>query len=192
MPSITATDTFSVNGGPPVLGELRIDQPVEWVRSERATKPDPTWELVDEAGHFHAFDSDGKLPTLIGTRVPMPCDGSCGGVCGGEGYTVVRYTCRACEQEIEPRWIPDMAARTTGVAVPLLKEWTLALQGGRDLAALPRDQVSVRGGDCFGFGQVTDRHMTSDGMNEPTVEVTISGAGPWAKRLPMTAPSPVE
>jgi hypothetical protein len=191
MPSIplpAATETFSVNGGPAVLGELRIDEQVEWVRSERATKPDPTWELVDEAGHFHAFDEGGKLPTLIATSVPMPCDGSCGGVCGGEGYTVTRYTCRACEQEIEPRWIPDMAARTTGVPVPLMKEWTLVLRGDHDLAELPHDRVSIRGQDGFGFGWVADRHMTHD-LHGTAAEVTISGDGPWAKRLIASRPT---
>src|SRR5215207_2373464 len=91
MPSITATDTFSVNGGPPIVGELRISQPVELVRSMYATKPDPRWAHYDTRRHFHAFGEDGKLPTLTATSIPMPCEGSCGGICGGEGYHVTRY-----------------------------------------------------------------------------------------------------
>jgi hypothetical protein len=177
----------SINDGPLLPAVYEVDQQVLDISSDRATKPDPAWSLVDDAGHFHAFDADGSLPTLDGTRVPMPCDGSCGGVCEGEGYSVTRYTCRACGQEVRPVWVPDVAARTA--TMPGMKDWSVQVefhdqpppQWKRD------DLVSVRleddpEGVRFGLGYCVGRSVAR-GLDGVVVTVTISGAGPLGTRM---------
>jgi len=185
MPA-TITASFSIDGGPPVRGRLEVDQHVEWVRSERATRPDPAWEFTDDASHWHAFAKDGELPTLRGTSVQVPCDGSCGGVCGGEGYTVVRYTCRACDQEVQPNYLPDWEARTRGTPVLGLKEWSVQIEDAWSDAYQLGKAVSVRhdaaGTTLFGIGAIANLERTFDGTTD-LMTATIAGTGPLGQRL---------
>lgn len=107
----------SINDGPFFPAELTTGADVEMIRSETAVKPDPAWEHVDSHGHFHAFAEDGKTPTLATWLEQMPCDGSCGGVCEGEGYSEERWKCAICDEAVEPRFVPDEDARDTGIPV---------------------------------------------------------------------------
>jgi len=185
MPTATITASFSINGRAPVRGQLEVEQHVERVRSERATKPDPSWEFTDEAGHWHAFASEGELPTLTGTPVDVPCDGSCGGLCGGEGCRIVRYNCRGCGQEVQPEYVPDWEARTRGVQVFGLKEWRVTIEDTWSDAYETGRAVSVRHDTDavthFGIGVIVNLSV-SDGSTA-MVTVTIVGTGPLGQRL---------
>lgn len=81
------------------------DREVVWSQGPR---PAPRWEFTDGNGHYHGWSEDkhDPYPTLEAVSEPQPCDGSCGGVCRGEGYSTTRYFCRACREEIEPGVIP--------------------------------------------------------------------------------------
>lgn len=137
--------------------EIEIRNDIEYVRSDVAVKPDPEWEFVDDTGHFHAFAEGGKLPTLQSERVAMPCDGSCGGVCEGEGYTVLRWTCRICGQEVEPGYAPDEKARGMGVPIVTSKKAQVKVVSTKPIGERRREvSLRVRVGDeeLFGVGLI--------------------------------------
>lgn len=97
--------------------------PVDYVRSATAVKPDIDWAYTDGHGHTHRWH-DGTLPTLVASNLQVDCDGSCGGVCGGEGYTTTQYHCVECEGLVEPGYVPDYQARTQGVRYSYGREST--------------------------------------------------------------------
>ncbi|MBO4272370.1 hypothetical protein [Microbispora triticiradicis] len=170
------TATASINNGQEWPCDVTIEQDVEYVRSELAMKPDPGWEFIDDAGHFHAFAEDGELPTLNSERVDVPCDGSCGGVCQGEGYTELRWTCRICEQEVKPGYVPDYKARTLGEPIALpLQAWLTITSTEPVTNSRGEVSVRVRYGDqeLFGTGFVVNRGGSGgpDGMR---LQTTIS------------------
>lgn len=125
--------SVTINNGAPLPASLTIDQDVEMVRSDRATKPDPSWSYIDDSGHFHAYTQGGETPTLDRRAEHVDCDGSCGGVCEGEGYTIDRYYCQICSQHVEPRFIPDYEARDIGVPVYTRRSATLIIQSDAPL-----------------------------------------------------------
>lgn len=133
----TVDVAVSINGTAEVLGCLEITQEVEMVASLFASKPDPTWEHTDDAGHYHAWTGDGKLPTLEVKVEHKPCDGSCGDTCGGEGYTVIHYHCRICQVELQPGKLPDQEPHP----VFGLKTWSLTVQ--MPLDGPPAEQVRL-------------------------------------------------
>lgn len=101
-----------IDGAEPVGCELHVVREVLDV-STNLPKPDPSWSMVDDAGHFHAYDQSAdkrrewdNYPTLKRLTRHHDCDGSCGGVCGGEGYDSTYFTCRVCDVEIDPGVIP--------------------------------------------------------------------------------------
>jgi hypothetical protein len=183
----------SINNGEPLPGRLTITQDWIRVRFEHSTKPDPSWAFVDDAAHWHAFaepEDDTKtaeLPTLDRKRVEVPCDGSCGGVCDGT-YSIARFTCRVCGQEVEPRWISDEDARDVGKLIPGLKDWELEVESyDRILRYQVNDKLSIRmdadAGTFFGIGLAADhstQYSSSEGVHS---KVTIYSAGPLGKRL---------
>lgn len=120
-------ETTVVVDGHEYVGTLTVEQERIFVGSDRATKPDPSWEFVDKAGHWHAFAMDGELPTLERYEKRVPHDGSCGGVCEGEGTVEVRYRCRACGKRVRPAWVPDEAARTA--TMPGRQSWSVTIKG---------------------------------------------------------------
>lgn len=142
IPEVQQTEAI-INDGTPWPCEVTIDQ--EWINvsSDRAVKPDAKWTHIDGNDHFHAFATKGELPTLKRETVEVPCDGSCGGECNGEGYTVPRYTCLICGEEIEPRYVPDMDARSPGATIPGRKSATVVVHSDRPLGNIG-DEVTVR------------------------------------------------
>lgn len=110
--------TLTLDGHPPMpVAEFEMEPPpVTYVRSEGAAKPSTLWRHTDEHGHEHRW-VDGELPTLTATTRHVECDGSCGGVCEGEGYDVTVWHCSACGDEVEPGRVPDYAARNVGTPI---------------------------------------------------------------------------
>lgn len=127
--------------------------------------PDPAWTFTDAAGHFHAYDSDGKLPTLNMVATHLDCDGTCGGVCDGDGYSRTDYQCLLCDEYVVP------ATRTGVVRVntasdPLL---TIEVTGPSALAGFDGDMVSFSCAAGFGSGILR------------VVEVTMSSSSDYAR-----------
>jgi hypothetical protein len=92
-----------------------IDMNVEMIRSGEMVRsmlpePDPSWRLIDEAGHGHFATADPAEPYPTLRWISDGCaDPSHGPDCGGAGH----YECPLCEQSISPktraaadRWIP--------------------------------------------------------------------------------------
>ncbi len=173
MSSVQTIVQASINSGPDLPAELTIEQEFTVIRSERATRPDPAWTFTDDARHFHAWSGDRDLPTLDTRSRNAPCDGSCGGVCDGEGYTVTEHFCRICGQQIEPGRLPDQGEKR----IPTARHWHLLVDSDRTLAQTG-EHVSVRivrdflG--YFGVAVVTSMSMASLG-NEVRVTTRLDG-----------------
>jgi hypothetical protein len=178
---MTTTKTMAVyiNNGPAMVGTLSEEQeriPV----SSNLPEPDLRWEHTDSHGHFHAHsdDKDDRYPTLERHVERAECDGSCGGVCEGEGYHTVRYTCRICDEEIKPGSIPGPHHHT----IPGMRSWTVQVAG----PVSPFEKVSVRveAGDTvyFGIAEGTSRSATSWGSDETTYVSDLVGIGPLGRR----------
>lgn len=199
MTACTMVAQASINGSEFYRAEVRFDEAVEYIRSETAVKPDPAWEHTDSNGHFHAFAEDGKTPTLTEYSVHVECDGSCGGVCGGEGYDQTHWKCAVCGEEAEPRFIPDWEARTTGIPVVTSRSAAVTVHGAGMLprigqrdngdgtftlesGAPPRVTVRVRTeeGELVGLGYASLSFTYRSGRSEWTA--TVAGA-PLLPRL---------
>lgn len=138
--------------------------------------PDPSWSFVDGEGHFHACDSNnGEFITLNAENRRVPCDGSCNGVCGGEGYDHTFYTCKICAEEIEP----GFHVVTRQVAVSDMRHWQATVDGP---FIKPGKTVSVHICDVNGPGlnEARTRHfgiavVTELDMDSETVTLTLAG-----------------
>ena len=137
--------TASVNNGPAVGAELTAEQEQIEITSGTATKPDMRWEYVDQSGHFHAYDQDGKLPTLHERIEQMPCPGGCDDP-GCEGYTVTRYHCSICGEEIEPQRLPDLEPKY----MPGRMSWSVVVE--QEIPHGETVSVRVTAGDRVAFG----------------------------------------
>jgi hypothetical protein len=147
----------SINGAELVLGELLVEQETIDVFTRNGSKPDLSWTHVDKAGHFHAYGHEGNLPTLDRQVLPVPCDGSCGGICGGEGSTRTVYRCLLCGKKVKPQRIDDSGVKR----IPGRKTWTLVVE-----ATVPDER--------FSFTAVVDGGRQYFGLAE-RVEWEISG-----------------
>jgi hypothetical protein len=152
-----------IDNGPPLDADLVIDRQVIVVES-LGSIPDRAWIHVDAAGHFHAWAADETLPTLTEHHEQQPCDGSCGGVCEGEGYTVTTWTCRICTEPVEPGTIPGPHTRH----MPRLTDWRVEVRRQRGVPppTVLGHEVSIRATvdrtEHFGVAILTDTQYDSD------------------------------
>jgi hypothetical protein len=117
-----------INERGPYLGELSIDiERIDITSGRDSYKPDPAWNTVCKAGHFHAFTRDGKLPTLQAYEKQMPCNGMCSPSCGGEGWSETRYRCRACGKRVKPGYVIDVPGGQTRT-IPGLTTWRVTVR----------------------------------------------------------------
>jgi hypothetical protein len=119
-----------IDNGAWYRGTLTLSQTMLDVTTVGATKPSPSWEVVDPAGHFHSWTADGKLPSLTAT-VEHVCtlvdadhhgaedDDEC------DGYTKTTYACRICGWDVEPGYMRDIAPQL----IPGLKSWRVDMYG---------------------------------------------------------------
>lgn len=167
----------SINGAEPVAAQLKVTQERIDI-STRGPKPDPRWSYTDTAGHFHARAEDGELPTLLARREQLPCDGSCGGVCGGEGYEITIHSCRICGEEIAPGMIPGPHYGT----MPGMIDWELVVQ--KPLNRQGEVSVVFRNSDSsehLGVAVVGDVYMESFG-DRVRGRTTLHGVSPLGRR----------
>jgi hypothetical protein len=171
---------FRVNGGDILLGSLSIRQDHQTMWTDLPTA-DPKWEFTDSNGHYHAHSIENEhdpYPTLDRRSEHVDCDGSCGGVCEDEGYTVSKYSCRICKEEIEPGLSPGPHSFT----VPGLREWSCTVN-----ARIEGDHLlsvcMIYEGQVVRFGTVTptDVRCESDSRGQRW-ETTLVGVGPLGSR----------
>jgi hypothetical protein len=159
-------------------GELEIDRNPQVVWSD-SPKADRSWTFVDQAGHFHAYDMDGELPTLENEPEHVDCDGACGGHC--EGYSVPHYLCRICREEIHPGSIPGPHQ----FAMDGPTSWVVRVRGVGHFAAQYDDQVSVRildqEGSLFGVARVHGGSVQGTSPESVTFEAELVGEGPLSR-----------
>lgn len=125
----------------------------ERARMESAVKPDQAWSYIDAAVHEHTW-LGRTLPTLERRSRHIPCDGSCGGVCEGEGYYVPEYVCPRCGEVVEPGHVPDWQARGEGLPITGERRVTFKVKGGVALVELAR---RLHGPEVLSNGMVTLR-----------------------------------
>jgi hypothetical protein len=176
--------TAHINSALTMSGKLYITQERIDV-STRGPKADPNWTAVDSAGHFHAM-SGKEYPTLHSRSIPVPCDGSCGGVCGGEGTSRTEWTCRLCAEVVEPGLIPGPHYDS----IPGRYDWRIELDGFATGSFMPgHGEVSVRFDAAgpeprtfFGMAAVGDSEMSSTFSGPPHLKMTLYAANELGDR----------
>ena len=133
-----------------------------------ADLPDQAWTFTDAAGHFHAYDADGKLPSLRHLLIKVDCDGSCGGLCDGE-YDKRVHQCLMCDELVEP------ATRRGTRRVPGPAEYIVRASGPRGLVELHDLVVSFSCPVGFGSGKlnVVGVTMSNEYNDEAGVEIVL-------------------
>lgn len=183
---------ISINWAPAQAGIIDIHQ--EWINASSwsATKPDPKWVHVDQLGHFHAWDDDGKLPTLdIKTRriefepaVESEDDGRAAyDDDEADGYDERFYACRICGDEIEPKYVPDYRDKV----IPGRVSWTVKVDAALTRGAEVSVVVETEDRTSFGVGTVLNCVAP---FGEGYIRSTIVGTGPLAVRTKPSAPKP--
>jgi hypothetical protein len=171
--TLTGTDiTVSIDGGEPLPCELRVERQVIDVSSASARKPDMSWTFVDKAGHFHAFDHEGRLPTVVRREERVPLDLTDGpddydDDDGAESdpdeypelcYSVTHTECGLCGEKVEPLYVADYPTKL----IPGRTEYTLTVRG-----AVPSGRFSVLVTTpkrlFFGFGQSVSAQWSGGG-----------------------------
>lgn len=166
MRAMQAIGAAHAEGWDAVRCELVVEQQMETYTTDQP-RLDPNWTFRDSRGHEHAADGD-DLPTLLPWSEEMPCNGLCGGTCGGEGYFETTWWCRLCGERVKPGTI----AGPHTFVVPGMKSWHATVHGG----APSRDEFEVQIETEQGWfaGKAVVSGMTFDGRAATT---TIIGTG---------------
>ena len=98
---VVGDTTYPLHEGEPVTFERDYEE----VFSEGAVKPNPSWHIT-HGDHEHRWD-DRSVTAATRSTKHIPCDGSCGGVCQGEGYDVPVWLCETTGEELDPGTVPD-------------------------------------------------------------------------------------
>lgn len=180
--SSSTTALASINGSPNLPASLTIETEQITIESCTATRPDLRWERVDRAGHFHAYSSDGTLPTLEARDEQMPCPGGCDDP-GCDGYTVTHYQCVICGEEIEPERVPDSGPKT----FPGPTFWTVEVEQRATAQIEPSGvMVSIRvshdGQEMFGAATRGEWQAMSGGPAGVRLRTTYHGVTPLGRR----------
>lgn len=159
--------------------------------------PNPDWTFIDAAGHFHAFDADGKLPTLRERKLEHSRR-RYRRVRNPRSWVRIEWThrrwnetvlvCEVCGEQIKPTWRLGSCYQT----MPGRTEYRL-----RVLSMVPcsedraRVSVVVDSGSAqfFGFAQASGSRMESFGGNlaDSWTEFTCY---PFARRRPAVTALP--
>lgn len=168
---------ITIDNGQPMPGQLDVEYQIIDVTSATATKPAMSWTQVDDQGHWHAYDDKGELPTLVARPRHIECDGSCGGVCEGEGYDIVEYFCAICDQQIEPRRLPDTAPKS----IPGRMTWTVRIEPEREITGKVTVRIAAGEKTMFGVAHARTVSMEGDG-SRIRINTQLDGIGPLGER----------
>lgn len=160
--------------GVPVAGTLSMDQ--EWidVSVSAESRPDPSWELRDAAGHFHAWAEDGTLPTLKSVAVHMLCS-ECGKDDCCDGWDSTERRCILCDEVVKPTWIVD--TNPPWRQMPGRKDWVAEVAYEVPIGRSVSIVLVTEGHTYFGFGKAFSSTVSPDG---PSSRLQC---GPMSKRL---------
>lgn len=168
-----------VNDSPVLRALLLIEHEDRVERFERIDDPDPTWEYVDAAGHFHAWAAERKTPTLVTSSRHIDDHGTecdLGDRC--EGYDITVWNCAICGEEIAPAFI---TRRNATLTFPGLTSWTVEAVV-LDAELIGAESVTVRLGgedrERFGRAAVTGWRADGDGR----ITLTLTGWGELGER----------
>lgn len=164
-----------VNNGDPVLVvDLTVD--VEQIEVMTMTEPDPTWEHVDPAGHYHARTKDGGYPTLHTHSEHVDCTDPGGDDC--DGYDITTYHCIVCDAEVKPGSRPT----TFRKYIPGRETWSVEVE--QHVPDGERVSVVIDTGEgrrCFGFA-VPIGFQAEGGPDGVRVRTRLAGASPLGRR----------
>lgn len=167
----------SINNGPEVPATLTIDTEMIDVTMSTKTEPDMRWEYVDPFDHFHAYDKDGKLPTLVTRTEYRDCNG-----CGDEeceGYDVTVYDCAICGAPVEPATITT--APVDREYRPGRTSWTVEVE-----QHITEERVSVvltaGGRTLFGIAAASGNYRAEGGPAGMRVWTKLYGVSPLGQR----------
>lgn len=184
MSSGVVTGSVSINNGPGAPGQLTVEREQIDIFVATKSEPDMDWEYVDTAGHFHAFTTDGKLPTLDTREEHVDCGHPEDGEDECEGYDVTVYFCRICGATIKPEYEVTHPSGPESIAGRM--SWQVQVPVYIKLG----DWVSVKvvsGKQVFfGAGQPVRYSAGNDLTGGIAVETTIVGAGELGQRKPRT------
>jgi hypothetical protein len=143
-----------INGGEPMRGEVSVEQ--EWIGVTTCSgerKPDHSWSHTDAAGHFHAYDHEGNLPTLRFVRRKRKPS---------------VYRCLLCNKKVVPAVRVDYSRKQ----VPGRQDWTLTVYG-----LVPRDRFSFRipgEREYFGFAEMFAEEFSPDSATAQCTAYPVS------------------
>jgi hypothetical protein len=174
------TAEITVNNGQPMHGRLNIEHQIIDVTSSTATKPAMSWTVIDDQGHFHAYDNQGELPTLVEHIRHVDCDEwhdflredtEC------EGYSIAEYFCAICDQQIEPERVPDTGQKS----IPGRMSWEVQIQPEQEITG--KVTVRIANGDKTLFGVADARtDAWSSGPDGVALTTRLTGIGPLGER----------
>jgi hypothetical protein len=177
-----------VNNDVPVAGTINIEYEQLYVGTiAEPTKPDPSWEFVDAAGHFHAYDIDGKLPTLVAKTYAddssggdLEPDDDPDGEWDDQPWSITVDACRICGEHVTPGRIP--AARVD--YMPGRMHWTVTVARYLPVGGNVTVRIDMGATMAFGVGLVTAARVGRSATSEPVMvgESTIIGNGPLGRR----------
>lgn len=172
-----------VDNRPAVKGSLEMGTDMVDATSMHETRPNLAWEMVDPAGHFHAWDRDGKtLPTLDSHTRHVDCEGDhVGGTEDLTCYDVRYYACKICGWEVTPERFPDPGPHL----IPGRSWWTATVEG-LELEYGQTVSVVLSAGDgaarYFGVARVGTTGGIGAVGGEFTAMATLHGAGPLGRK----------
>ena len=108
-----------------------VETEVERAYFDRAAMADMTWEQ-EHGDHVHRFVGKPRKAEVTDAHRDwkhVECDGSCGGVCGDEGYDEPIWLCIHDGSELDPRYVDDSEARNFGIPISATHHYTLTLPG---------------------------------------------------------------
>lgn len=169
-----------INNGVPMECDFRVEtDSIDVTTLYGHSEPDPAWVFVDDAGHFHAFDQDGKLPTLV-ERV-AEWDREPGWFSEDDYDEDLRrwMACVLCGEEIKPqyRYVPPPSGRQF---MPGRTSYYLTVHG-----EVPRGErfsvvITASNAVWFGFGQSTGNETYEFGR-PPCTEIGVEGM--WRRKV---------
>lgn len=167
----------------PMPGELVVEREAITYRSATATRPRMGWVETDGAGHVHAYDDQGDLPTLIGRTVHADCDGVHLGPmldpeqpC--EGYDITEWHCRICDQEIKPQREPDTGTKT----MPGMTTWHVMVSPAEEITGKVTVWVHVGELWYFGVAEARTEGIKFGPGDAPKITTRLCGIGPLGRR----------
>jgi len=174
------TAEIIINNGQPMPGQLNVEYEIIDVTSSTATKPAMSWTLIDDQGHFHAYDDQGELPTLIRRVRHVDCDGAHDfldedGEC--EGYDIVEYFCAICDQQIEPERVPDTGQKS----IPGRMMWEARVRPEEQITGKVTVRIVTDAGTQFGVAVARTVSIEQDAFGL-RINTELDGIGPLGQR----------